>query len=173
MSEDPFGQPVRRASKYPKAEDLEGSLLLIKPEKVELVPNRFAKAPTDAQFTKRATADTVVLGPAGTEEYPAMYWSQTVIVDACEEALKEGAKPWVLGRLVKVATKDTREALEIDNSPEAYATARAAWLKKGGKGTEPRGVWILADYDEPDAQRARDYIASLNKAKDPFAASPA
>jgi hypothetical protein len=102
-----------------------------------------------------------------------MYWSQTVVVDACEEALKPGATPWILGRLVKVATKDTREALEIDNTPEAFAEARAAWLKRGGKGTEPKHVWVFADYDELDAQRARDYLAGLAKPKDPFAAATA
>jgi hypothetical protein len=164
MSEDLFDRPVQRAGKYPKAEELEGSLLLIKPEKVELVPNRFAKSPSDAQHTERATATTVVLGPDGTEEYPAMYWSQQVIVNA---------KPWVLGRLVKVAQKATREALEIDNTPEAFAEARTKWLRGGGKGTEPKGVWVLADFDDADAARARDYIAGLTKAQDPFASTPA
>jgi hypothetical protein len=173
MSEDLFDRPVQRAGKYPKAEELEGSLLLIKPEKVELVPNRFAKSPSDAQHTERATATTVVLGPDGTEEYPAMYWSQQVIVNACTEALKPGAKPWVLGRLVKVAQKATREALEIDNTPEAFAEARTKWLRGGGKGTEPKGVWVLADFDDADAARARDYIAGLTKAQDPFASTPA
>jgi hypothetical protein len=171
MSEDLFGKPAQRAGKYPKVEDLEGSLLLIKPDKVELVADRFAKG--EAKMKPRASATTVVLGPEGTEEYPAMYWSQTVVVDACEEALKPGATPWILGRLVKVATKDTLEALEIDNTPEEFAEARAAWLKRGGKGTEPKHVWVFADYDDADAQRARDYLAGLNKPKDPFAAATA
>jgi hypothetical protein len=173
MSEDLFDRPVQRAGKYPKAEELEGSLLLIKPEKVELVANRFAKKPSDPTHVERATATTVVLGPDGTEEYPAMYWSQQVVISACTEALKPGAKPWVLGRLVKVAQKATREALEIDNTPEAFAEARTKWLRGGGKGTEPKGVWVLADFDDADAARARDYIAGLTKAQDPFASTPA
>ena len=71
----------------------------------------------------------------------------------------------VLGRLVRVATKDTAEKLKIDNNdPAAFAAARAEWLRKGGKGAEPRAVWVMAAYTDDDAARVRAYLAS----KDPF-----
>lgn len=161
---DPFGQPT--SGGFPKVEDMEGKLLLIVPEKIERVRNRFAK-PTDPDPTQdRATADVTVFEEDGTwETHQSMYLSQTVLLNACRSALKPGNPPMVLARLVKLATKETREALKIDDTPEAFAAARAEWLKKGGKGTEPRHVWVLQPHTEDDAAKARKYLAT----KDPFA----
>jgi hypothetical protein len=166
--DDPFSRPS--SGNFPKVEDLEGSLLLIRPSKVEMVTNRFDRDGSKP-MVERATADVVVFGPEGTEEYGDMYLSQAVLLGACKQALKPGAKPFVLGRLVKLATRDTQEKLKIDNTPEAFATAREAWLKKGGKGTEPKHVWVLQDFTDEDAQKARDFIASKARNTDPFAAS--
>jgi hypothetical protein len=171
-SDDPFGQPS--TSQYPKPEELEGSLLMFRPSKpADTVPNRFAKRPEDPSHVQRISVDTTVFGPDGVEEYPDMYWSQQVIIRACEQALKPGAKPFVLGRLVKVATKDTREKLKIGETPDDFAAANAEWLRKGGKGTQPRYVWILDQFTDEDAAVARAYVASLQKQRDPFAASTA
>ena len=171
MNEDPFSTPT--SGKYPKLDDLSGSLLLIRPSVVETVPNRFAADRPDAPKTQeRATADVTVFGPDGVEEYTAMYFSQTVIVNACKQALKPGAKPFILGVLNQVATKDSREKLGIGETPEDYANAYAEWLRKGGKkATQPGHVWILSQYTDEQAQVARDYIAAMQRASDPFATS--
>jgi hypothetical protein len=145
---------------------------LIRPTKVEMVTNRFDRDGSKP-MTERATADVTVFGPEGIEEYGDMYLSQAVLLGACKQALKPGAKPFVLGRLVKLATRETQEKLKLDNTPEAFATAREAWLKKGGKpaNMEPKHVWILQDFTDDDAQKARDFIASKARNTDPFAAS--
>lgn len=176
---DPFGQPTKGA--YPTPESLEGSLIMFMPSKpADMVTNRFYKKEGDATHVARLSVDTIVFGPTGVEEYSDMYWSQTAIINACEQALKPGAKPFVLGRLVKVPTKDTIEKLKIENTAEAFAAAREKWLKGGGKGPEPRHVWVMSEFDADDAQRARDYLkqraaraAASNAARDPFASAPA
>jgi hypothetical protein len=166
-ADDLFGAAT--GGKFPKVEDLEGKLLLIKPDKIETVRNRFDKDGSKPTV-ERATADVTVFEEDGTHEtHLDMYLSQTVLLNACISALKPGRKPMVLGRLEKVATKDTQEKLKIDGTPEAFAAARAEWLKKGGKGTEPRHVWVLATFTPEDAQAARSYLATL----DPFAADAA
>jgi hypothetical protein len=165
---DPFSRPS--TGNFPKLEDLEGVLLLLRPIKVEMVPNRFDKDGTKP-LTERATADTVVFGPDGVEEYDDMYFSQAVLVKACNSGLKPGAKPFILGRLVKMPTNDTQKALKIEPTPEAFAAARTAWLKGGGKGTEPKHAWVLLDFTDDDAQRVREYLASKQAAADPFAVS--
>lgn len=168
MTEDPFGRPT--GGNYPRPEDLEGELIMLRPTKVEMVQNRFDRDGSKP-LVERAEADTVVFGPDGYEEYPDMFWSQAVFVTACKQALKSGAKPFILGRLQKVATKDTQEKLKIGNTPVEFATARQGWLAKGGKGTEPKHVWVFGEYSDEDAQRARDYIKGKAKATDPFAAA--
>jgi hypothetical protein len=166
--EDEFARP--RSGKFPKVEEMEGKLLLIKPEKIETVRNRFAKTPEDKQTVERATADVVVFEDDGSyEEHLSMYLSQQVLLSACEEALKPGRKPMVLGRLEKVATKDTQEKLKIEGDAASFREAREKWLKGGGKGTEPRHVWVLSDFTDADAGHARAYL----KKKDPFAANAA
>src|SRR4051812_36710243 len=120
----------------------------------------------------RATADVTVFGPDGVEEYGDMYLSQGSLVNACRQALKPGSKPFILGVLQKVATKDSREKFGIGETPEDFSTAYAEWLRKGGKqSTQPKHVWILGQFSDDDAQRARDYIASKQRASDPFVQS--
>lgn len=163
---DPFAQPS--IGSFPKVEDLEGKLLLIEPEKIERVRNRFAKPDDPDPMQDRATADVTVFEEDGTwETHQSMYLSQAVLLGACRSALKPGNPPMILARLVKLATKASREALKIDDTPEAFAAARSEWLKKGGKGTEPKHVWVLQPHNEDDAVKARKYLAS----KDPFAAA--
>lgn len=162
---DPFAQPS--SGSFPKVEDLDGKLLLIRPTEIETVRNRFDKDGSKPTI-ERATADVTVFEDDGTEEtFSDMYLSQVVLLNACKSALKPGRKPMVLGRLVRVPTKETITSLKIDDTPEAYTAAREKWLKAGGKGTEPRGVWVLHPFDETDAARARAYLAK----SDPFQTS--
>jgi hypothetical protein len=166
-ADDLFG--AASGGKFPKVEDLEGKLLLIRPTEVKTVRNKFDKDGSKPTV-ERATADVTVFEDDGTyETHLDMYLSQTVLLNACISALKPGRKPMVLGRLQKVATKETQEKLKIDGDAESFAAARAEWLKKGGKGIEPRHVWILAQFTPEDAQAARSYLATL----DPFAADAA
>lgn len=146
---------------YPKVEELEGKLLLIKPSLVETVRNQFAKTPEDKQTVERATADVTVFEDDGTEQtYSDMFLSQQVLLNACKGALKPGRKPMVVGRLVKVATKESREKLKIGDSAEDFANARTAWLKGGGKGPEPKHVWILQDFTEEDENTVVKFLQS-------------
>jgi hypothetical protein len=160
--EDLFARPS--SGTFPKVEELDGKLLLIKPTAVETVRNRFDKDGSKPTV-ERATADVTVFEDDGTEEtFTDMYLSQIVLLNACKAALKPGRKPMVLGRLVRVPTKDTITSLKIDDTPEAYSAAREKWLKAGGKGAEPRGVWVLHDFSDEDASRARAFLAK----SDPF-----
>lgn len=169
MTEDLFGRPA--GSNYPKPEDLEGALLLLRSSgPIESIAQ---KPEYGGGMRDRARADTVVFGPDGVEEYSDMFWSQTVVVNALKQSMKEGAKPYVAGHLVKVATKASRDALKIGETPEAYAEARNKWLKGGGKGTEPKHVWIFSDFTEDEAQRIREHLAGKQKKSDPFAGAEA
>lgn len=164
--EDLFDRPS--SGSFPKVEELENKLLLIKPEKIETVRNKFAKSPEDKQTQERATADVTVFEDDGTHQtYNEMFLSQTVLLNACKGALKPGRKPMVVGRLVKVATKDSREKLKIGETAEDFAAARTAWLKGGGKGPEPKHVWILQDFTDEDKATVVRYLES----KAPFAAA--
>lgn len=161
--DDPFSRPS--SSRFPKFEDLQDCLVLLRPSLVEQVPNKFRKKPTDPAFVDRATAECVVFGPEGVEEYDDMFFSQTVVVSACKQALKPGARPWVLAVVQKVATKETRDALGIGETAEDFDQAWRAWLEGGGKGTQPRHVWVLADFDEAQANQARTYLQERTAAE--------
>lgn len=163
--EEMFDRPA--AGGYPKVEELEGKLLLIKPEKIETVRNQFDKDGSKPTV-ERATADVTVFEDDGTHEtHNDMYLSQAVLLKACQGALKPGRKPMVVGRLVKVATKESRDKLKIGETPEDFATARSAWLKGGGKGPEPKHVWILQDFTDEDKALIVKYLESQS----PFAAA--
>ena len=58
MTTDPFSGSTGAGS-FPKVEDLEDLLVLIKPTKLELVPDRFSKA-VPKPLKERITADVVV-----------------------------------------------------------------------------------------------------------------
>lgn len=169
--DDPFGRAP--SGNFPKVDELEGQLLLIEPSKIESVPR---KAEFGGGMADRATADVTVFGPDGVEEYSDMYLSQTVLVNACRQGLKPGGKA-TLGRLEKVATKASRDALKIGESAADFAAAHTEWLRKGGKGVQPKHVFILSDYDEDDAARVREFLAERTErrtaatppAVDPFA----
>ena len=168
---DLFGAAT--SGSFPKVEDFEGKLLLIRPDKVETVRNRFDRDGSKPTV-ERATADVTVFEDDGTEETVYdMFLSQTVLLNACKSALKPGRKPMVLGRLVKVATKESAEKLKIDTSdPEAFRSAREKWLKGGGKGTEPKHVWVMQAFTDADADRARKFLAKSDPFTPPASDSP-
>ena len=177
---DPFGQPTGGGN-YPKLDDLEGNLILLRPSKVETVPGYQGKGTTD-----RATADCWVFGPnvfgidngkggriphdkpdlSAVEKYDDMYFSQAGIVPSCKQALKPDGLPYVLGVVSKFPSKKSKEA-GID-TPEKLEDALTKWLRGGGKGEKPQFAWGLGTYNDDQAKAARELIDSFNRATDPF-----
>ena len=163
MSDDLFG-PSTGGGNYPKLDDLEGSLVLLKPSKVETVPGYQSKGTTD-----RATADTWVFGTTGEPEFYAdMYFSQAGVVPSCKQALKPGARPFVLGVVQKFPSK-AMKTKGIDTTAKLQA-ALDEWLRKGGKGDKPQFAWGLGEYTDEQAAQARALIESMQRSTDPFAA---
>lgn len=139
---------------FPKLADLEGKLVLLKPSLIEKAPAY--KKP--GEFVDRATVDCTVFEDDGSwETHEDMYFSQVGIVNACKRALKPGAKPFILGRVAMMPSKDSKDA-GID-TPEKLQTARAEWLKKGAKGDEPGYFWGFSDFTPKDVELAMKYLA--------------
>ena len=157
-SDDLFGRPTRSA--FPKIEEMEGRLLLVKPSKVEYkVKGKFGEQ-------TRVTADVVILDDPeeGVVEHEDMYLSQKGLTGMLEKCLKPGSKhPYVLGRLQMTATKDWAEAAEKGGG---IGELLKAYFAKGGKGEKPQFFWDLADFTDEDANLARRYLAE----NDAFAA---
>lgn len=157
---DLFGRPTRGA--FPKLEELDGCLLLIKPSKIE--------KDREGKFGKqdRVTADIVVLDVPEDSEHEAgeeiedMYISQKGMTPMLEKCLKPRAKhPYLLGRLTMFPTKDNRDDAEKAGDGDVTVGIKAlreAWLKKGGRGKEPNFSWGLADFTDEDANKARVWI---------------
>ncbi len=164
----PFDRPSAR--KFPKLDDLEGMLLILEPSKIESVQQspQFGGGMRD-----RATTDVTVFGPDGTEVFEDMYLSQDALVSACRQSLKHGGRPQ-LGRLTKVASKATRDALNIGKTPEDYKAAWDAWYAKKGKGgPEPKFAWIMVEATEEDEAMAIAYWTDRNEARKAAAAAAA
>jgi hypothetical protein len=169
MTEDLFRQPTGGGN-FPKLDDLEGCLVLLKPSKLEVVPGYKGKGTQD-----RITADTWVFGPEldpeKVESYSDMYFSQAGIVPSCKQALKPGGLPYVLGVVTKFPSKDLK-ASGID-TPEKVQKAYSDWLRKGGKGEKPQFAWGLAEFTDEQAAAARKLIDKLTRDSDPFTAASA
>lgn len=141
---------------YPKMNDLEGKLVLLRPSVEERVPGYQGKG-----TQQRITADTVVFEDDGSfEVFDDMYWSQAGVVPSCRKALKPGSLPYVLGRLQMFPAKTSKDA-GID-TPEKLGEALAAWAKKGGKGEKPQFFWGLDAFTDEDAAHARKYLATID-----------
>ena len=146
---------------YPKVEELEGKLVLLKPSKLEQVPKprQFGGQPGEMQ--DRLTSDCVVFEDDGTYEvFDDMYFSQVGIVNPGKKALKPGAKPYVLGRVTMFPTADQKKA-GVDTT-EKLKAARDEWrdaISKGKKGVqEPRYAWGLGDFSDDDVAVAMKYV---------------
>lgn len=168
-SNDPFSGSVGGGS-YPKVEELEGLLVLIRPTKLEQVPDRFSKA-TPKPLKDRITADVIVFQEDGsTETFEDMYLSQAGLVPTCKKVLKANNpnKPFALGRIGMGPSKDTA-AKGIDTQ-EKLKAAIAEWVSRGGKGDKPSFWWGLMPLTEEDANQARPVALALLAEGDPFAA---
>lgn len=152
-------EQARSGGNFPKVEDLEGKLVLVKPSKTERVNGKFGEQ-------DRVTADVTVFDDDGNgETYPDMYLSQRGMVPSLHRALRGDAKPFILGRVAMVPVKDTKG---LDGKPitetDALKKALEEWARKGGRGEKPRFAWIFGPFEDGDADKARAYLAS----KDPF-----
>jgi len=145
---------------YPKVDELEGKLVLLKPSKIEQVPKpqQFGGKPGELQ--DRMTSDCVVFEDDGSYEvFDDMYFSQVGFVNPGKRALKPGAKPFVLGRVTMFPTGDQKKA-GIDTT-EKLKAARQEWMdaiSKGKKVQEPRYAWGLGDFSDEDVAVAMQYV---------------
>ena len=155
---------------FPKLEEFEGKLILLRPSKVETVPKpaRFGGKPGETQ--ERVTADVVVFEEDGSYDVVEdMYLSQVGIVNPCKKALKPGAKPFVLGRVSKVPSKIGKDQGfdTVEKIYEGFEAWRDA-VSKNKKGVpEPSYAWGLLDFSDEDAQMAMKYVNDTA----PFAAA--
>lgn len=167
-SEDPFDQP-NAGGNFPKLEDLEDMLLLIRPTVIKQVPDRFA--PADAPRLKdRATCDVTVFQADGTHKtHRGMYISQAGILPQLQEILdaKNPNKPFVLGVLAMLPNKAAKAA-GIDTKDKLKA-ALAAWVKRGGKGDKPGYFWGLEKFTADQAALARPVALGMINQNNPFA----
>jgi hypothetical protein len=159
MTDTDLFEQARSGGSYPKVEDLEGKLVLVRPSKTEEVDGKFGKQ-------DRVTADVTVFEDDGSAEtYSDMYLSQRGMVPSLKRALNGQAKPFILGRVAMVPVKDTKG---LDGKPitdtETLKTALSEWARKGGRGEKPRFAWVFGPFEEGDADKARAFLAS----KDPF-----
>lgn len=145
---------------FPKFEELEGKLVLMKPSKIEVVPKSVKIGGKAGDTQERVTADVWVLDDDSGEwdEYQDMYLSQASIVGASKKALKPGNPPYILGRAGKVPSKIGKD--QGFDSREKIEAGLEAWLKRGGKGDKPNFAWGLDAVEPEDAAKAQSYLAS-------------
>jgi hypothetical protein len=164
-----FKQPTTGGGAYLKLEEFEDCLVLFRPESIDQVPAY--KKP--GEFTDEVTAHWVAFGPDGEDVRDGAKFKGGTLVRAAKQAMKSADFPWVLGVLCKVPTKDTKETLKIEYTPEDYKAARNAWLRGGGKGFEPKHAWTLAEFTDDQAERAGKYVTAYNAKANPFVGAPA
>lgn len=168
---DPFSDP-NAGGVFPKLEDLENLLVLIRPKNIQMVADRFHKpGPGEQQrMKKRATTDVTVFGADGTHTtYRGMYISQVGLVGELERILDDANpnRPFVLGVVGMLPNKaakdngiDTREKLKA---------AIAAWVAKGGKGDKPGYFWGLDAATDAQKNLARPVALAMMEKNNPFA----
>lgn len=168
---DPFNSPTSGGG-FPKLEDLEGSLVLIRPRAVVKVADRFHRPQNgEAQRMKdRATCDvTVFSAEGGHQTFRGMYISQAGLLPQLQQILDDADpnKPFVLGVVGMLPNKEAKAAGILTR--EDLKAALAAWVKRGGKGDKPGYFWALDAFTPEQANMARPVaVAMLNKAN-PFA----
>lgn len=156
LDTDPFSS-AGRGGNFPKVEELEGRLVLVRPVKSEKVNGKFGEQ-------TRITADVHALDDESGEweTYEDMYLSQKGMVPALEKKLRPGTtKPFILGRIQMVPVKDSKTITgkEIADTEE-LKDALAEWAKKGGRGEKPRFAWVFGEFTDADAAKAREFISA-------------
>lgn len=168
---DPFDQPTGGGG-FPKFEDLEGVLVLIRPRNILSVPDRFhrPKAGEAQRMKDRATCDVTVFDAAGTHRtYRGMYISQAGVLPQLQTILDDANpnKPFVLGVVGRNPNKESKDKGILTREDLAKATDE--WVRKGGRGDKPGYFWGLDTFTPEQAAVARPVaMAMLNKAN-PFA----
>jgi hypothetical protein len=160
---------------YPKLEELEGKLIMLdcRDAKIESVqkPKRFGAK--DGEMQDRLSADCIVFEDDGSYEvHSDMFFSQVGLINPARKAMKStSSKPFVLGRVSKVPSGQTKE-LGMDTVEKVYAGIEE-WrdaVSKNKKGVpEPKFAWGLVDFSDEDAMLAMKYI----NANSPFASADA
>lgn len=168
---DPFGDPNGGGS-FPKLEDLEDTLVLIRPKAINMVADRFHK-PQDGEaqrLKKRATTDVTVFKADGTHTtFRGMYISQVGLVGELERVLEDANpnRPFVLGVVGMLPNKEAKAA-GIDTR-EKLKDALAAWVKKGGRGDKPGYFWGLDPATDAQKAVARPVAMAMLNKSNPFA----
>jgi hypothetical protein len=174
-----FKQPTQGGGQYIKLDQYEGNLVLYRPSSVDQVPAY--KEPT--KLVDEVTADWVAFGPDGEDVTLGAKFKGATLVRLAKEALRDVEHPFVLGVLVKVPTKETKDKIKIgkgkearamEYTPEDFAEARAAWLRAGApSGQEPKHAWTMLPFDDDQAATAAAYVERTQRAADPFKAPTA
>jgi hypothetical protein len=152
---------------FPKIDEFEHKLILLRPSKVEVVPkpSRFGGKPGETQ--DRLTADVVVFEEDGTwEETEDMYFSQVGIINPCKKILKPTSqKAFVLGVVSKVPSSIGKgQSPPLDTVEKVYA-AYEEWREKiaaGKKAVEPSFAWGLLDFTDEQAAMAMKYVSATS-----------
>jgi hypothetical protein len=159
-SGDPFGQPAGGGN-FPKVKEMFGQLIMLTPREVVPVKDNFDK--DGVKMKDRLTADLVVLtGDLAGTECSDMWWNQSPIVKSGEIALRKGVK-MILGRLYRFPLTEDKNS---GKWKDRHAIEQGLLdFRAGTIDDPPRFAWAMEQYDEADAQIARDYLA---KVKSPF-----
>lgn len=163
---DPF-RGSTGGGRFPKIEELEDRLVLIRPIVVEKVANKYK----DGALTERMTADVIVFDENGGEHetYESMYISQEALVGDGQKTLRRNNpnQPFILGRLGMLPNKGAKEKGITDRA--ALKKALAEWVQRGGKGDKPGFFWGLDAFTDADANLARPVALALINQDNPFA----
>jgi hypothetical protein len=162
--DDIFGPASGSGGNFPKVEDLNGKLILLRPSKVEEVPKpaRFGGKP--GETVTRLTADVTVFpdGDGEPETFDDMYLSQVGIVNAGKRQLKPGGKPFVLGRVARVPSKIGKE--QGFTTTEEIEAGLKAHFASNGKKEKPNFSFGLLDPTDEDKAQAMAFIVKNSPA---------
>lgn len=159
---DDFDSPARQGG-WLKNDQMEDCLLLVYP----LSEDVFKSAQYGDQ--PRIKTRTIILDGemAGREIEGQSFINAPALLDPLRIQMRKG-RP-LLGRLVMLPNKATKNALKISTAEE-FKAARVAWVQAGAKPTsEPKGFWMFADPSEADKAEARKWM-SAQAVADPFSA---
>lgn len=155
--EDLFGSGSG-GGKFPKVEELEGKLVLLKPYVIEQVPKPKDFGGKPGEMKDRLTADCIVFNDedGSYEVYEEMYFSQASFVSAGRKHLKPGAKPFIIGRIGKVPSKIGKE--QGFDTPEKIEAGLAEHFRTKGKALKPNFAWGMNDVSRDEMLMAFKYV---------------